>query len=345
MKILLTGGAGYVGSACLRWLLEHGHDPIAYDDLSEGNRAAVPGRIGRLIVGRDRRHRRAGRGDARPRRRGGDALRGAGLGPRVGRPSRAVLSGQRGRDQERAGRDAEGRGPPDRLQQHVRDLRGPRRDAAARGLAAAPRDALRQDQAGLRVDDPGLRAGLRPGLRRAPLLQRRGGRPRRRLRRGPSPRGAPDPPGAARGRRQAAQGDDLRYRLPDPGRELRARLHPHRGPGAGAPARHRGDRAGQGAGVQRRHGGRRHGPRGAAGLRGGGRPADPARVRRPTAGRPGGADRLGRPAPERAGLVAPLPRHPPDRPDRLGLASPPPRRLRRRPAPAPTGAAVETPAP
>ena len=42
MKILLTGGAGYVGSACLRWLLEHGHDPIAYDNLSEGNPAAVP---------------------------------------------------------------------------------------------------------------------------------------------------------------------------------------------------------------------------------------------------------------------------------------------------------------
>jgi UDP-glucose 4-epimerase len=51
MKILLTGGAGYVGSACLRWLLEHGHDPVAYDDLREGNRAAVPGGPGRLIVG------------------------------------------------------------------------------------------------------------------------------------------------------------------------------------------------------------------------------------------------------------------------------------------------------
>ena len=36
MKILLTGGAGYVGSACLRWLLAHGHDPIAYDNLSRG---------------------------------------------------------------------------------------------------------------------------------------------------------------------------------------------------------------------------------------------------------------------------------------------------------------------
>ncbi len=51
MKILLTGGAGYVGSACLRWLLDHGHDPIAYDDLSEGNAAAVPDASSRLIKG------------------------------------------------------------------------------------------------------------------------------------------------------------------------------------------------------------------------------------------------------------------------------------------------------
>src|SRR5688500_14258053 len=49
MRVLLTGGAGYVGSACLRYLVRHGYDPIAFDNLSEGNRAAVPG--GRLIVG------------------------------------------------------------------------------------------------------------------------------------------------------------------------------------------------------------------------------------------------------------------------------------------------------
>lgn len=42
MRILMTGGAGYVGSACLRWLLRNGHDPIAFDDLSEGNRESVP---------------------------------------------------------------------------------------------------------------------------------------------------------------------------------------------------------------------------------------------------------------------------------------------------------------
>jgi UDP-glucose 4-epimerase len=51
MRILLTGGAGYVGSACLRWLLHHGHDPIAYDNLSEGNVAAIPDTSNRVIVG------------------------------------------------------------------------------------------------------------------------------------------------------------------------------------------------------------------------------------------------------------------------------------------------------
>jgi UDP-glucose 4-epimerase len=51
MRVLLTGGAGYVGSACLRWLLERGHDAIAYDNLLEGNVSAVPDADRRLIVG------------------------------------------------------------------------------------------------------------------------------------------------------------------------------------------------------------------------------------------------------------------------------------------------------
>lgn len=51
MRLVLTGGAGYVGSACLRWLLRCGHDAIAYDNLDEGNRAAVPEAETRLVVG------------------------------------------------------------------------------------------------------------------------------------------------------------------------------------------------------------------------------------------------------------------------------------------------------
>ena len=49
VRVLLTGGAGYVGSACLRWLLRHGHDPVAFDNLVAGNAAAVP--EGRLLRG------------------------------------------------------------------------------------------------------------------------------------------------------------------------------------------------------------------------------------------------------------------------------------------------------
>ncbi|MEE8116507.1 MAG: UDP-glucose 4-epimerase GalE [Gemmatimonadales bacterium] len=49
MRILLTGGAGYVGSACLRHLLAQGWDVYAFDNLSEGHTEAVPDE--RLIRG------------------------------------------------------------------------------------------------------------------------------------------------------------------------------------------------------------------------------------------------------------------------------------------------------
>ncbi|MEJ1338287.1 MAG: UDP-glucose 4-epimerase GalE [Candidatus Sedimenticola sp. (ex Thyasira tokunagai)] len=51
MRILCTGGAGYVGSACLRYLLKKGYEAFAYDNLSEGRREAVPDADARLIVG------------------------------------------------------------------------------------------------------------------------------------------------------------------------------------------------------------------------------------------------------------------------------------------------------
>lgn len=43
MKILITGGAGYVGSACLRYVASHGHEVMAYDNLVMGHRGAVDG--------------------------------------------------------------------------------------------------------------------------------------------------------------------------------------------------------------------------------------------------------------------------------------------------------------
>ncbi|QEG37276.1 UDP-glucose 4-epimerase GalE [Bythopirellula goksoeyrii] len=49
MKVLLCGGAGYVGSHAAKVLMHEGHEVWVYDNLSEGHRAAVP--EGRLIEG------------------------------------------------------------------------------------------------------------------------------------------------------------------------------------------------------------------------------------------------------------------------------------------------------
>ena len=42
MKLLVTGGAGYVGSVCATVLLERGHEVMIVDDLSTGNADGVP---------------------------------------------------------------------------------------------------------------------------------------------------------------------------------------------------------------------------------------------------------------------------------------------------------------
>src|SRR5205085_374259 len=49
MRILVTGGAGYIGSHAVKLFLARGHDVWVYDNLSFGHRKAVPAE--RLIVG------------------------------------------------------------------------------------------------------------------------------------------------------------------------------------------------------------------------------------------------------------------------------------------------------
>ncbi len=49
MRVLVTGGAGYIGSHTFRLLAERGHDVWCYDNLSFGHRASVP--AAKLIVG------------------------------------------------------------------------------------------------------------------------------------------------------------------------------------------------------------------------------------------------------------------------------------------------------
>src|ERR1044072_8773528 len=40
MKVLVTGGAGYIGSVVSEQLINDGHEVVVYDNLSKGHRAA-----------------------------------------------------------------------------------------------------------------------------------------------------------------------------------------------------------------------------------------------------------------------------------------------------------------
>ncbi len=45
MKVLVAGGAGYIGSHCVRQLIAHGHEPVVVDNLVYGHRPAVPSAV------------------------------------------------------------------------------------------------------------------------------------------------------------------------------------------------------------------------------------------------------------------------------------------------------------
>jgi len=50
MRVLVTGGAGYVGSVSVEALVAAGHDVLVLDDLSKGHRDALPADV-RLVQG------------------------------------------------------------------------------------------------------------------------------------------------------------------------------------------------------------------------------------------------------------------------------------------------------
>jgi len=50
MRILVTGGAGYIGSVVAERLIDFGHEPVVYDNLSEGHREAVPEGAGLVVA-------------------------------------------------------------------------------------------------------------------------------------------------------------------------------------------------------------------------------------------------------------------------------------------------------
>jgi UDP-glucose 4-epimerase len=50
MNVLVTGGAGYIGSICTEQLLNAGHQVVVYDNLAEGHRSAVDSRSGFILA-------------------------------------------------------------------------------------------------------------------------------------------------------------------------------------------------------------------------------------------------------------------------------------------------------
>ena len=229
MKLLVTGGAGYIGSIVAAQLLDAGHDVTVLDSLVRGHAAAVPEGVPLeqvdLLDAEAVNATLAGGYDAvlhfaalalvaesveHPERyhRGNfvatlnllDAMRAAGCKRLVFSSTCAVY-----------GEPAEVPMP-----ETLRDRPGQRlRRLQARGR---PHDQRRVP-----------RARARRGL--AALLQRRGRE--RRPRRGPRARDPHHPARAAGRGRQARARLGVRHRLRHARRHRRARLHPHRGPRRG----------------------------------------------------------------------------------------------------------------
>jgi UDP-glucose 4-epimerase len=45
MTVLVTGGAGFVGSHCVAELIARGYNVVVFDNLQQGRRAAVPAEV------------------------------------------------------------------------------------------------------------------------------------------------------------------------------------------------------------------------------------------------------------------------------------------------------------
>ena len=218
MRVLVTGGAGYVGSVSAEALVAAGHDVVVLDDLSTGHRAAAPPEA--HADRRQLRRRRVHRGPAATRRdRGDPPLRGALAGRRIGpraRPGTTATTWPAASPCSRPrGRPAWGGSCS----------RRPRRSTASptprpsRRTRRSGRSTLRRDEADVRGRAALVRRGVRAAERGPALLQRRGATER--LGEDPRPRDAPHPERAA-APPEGAAADAVRRRLPDAGRDVRS---------------------------------------------------------------------------------------------------------------------------
>ena len=165
MKLLVTGGAGYIGSIVARQLLAAGHEVVVLDNLERGHREAVPGRA-RLVVA-----------DLRDREATGRAL-GEGfdgvlhfaalalVGESVSEPERYYRTNVGGTLNLLDAMVA-GRSPSARVLLDLCGLRPARSGADRRGRATASDERVRRVEARRRRHDRRLLRGARPRARSA----------------------------------------------------------------------------------------------------------------------------------------------------------------------------------
>ena len=223
MKIFLTGGAGYIGSRAARILLEAGHQVAVYDSLVTGYRAAVP-ESARFIQGdlaNPKDIEAALKTDSYEAVMHFAAFIEAGesmidppkfyhnnLGNSVNLIDAAVKAG---------------------IQKFVFSSTAAVYQSSDQPLSEesplGPVNVYGHTKLMIEEVLEFYRHDTWHPLRRPALLQRRRGCPG--PGRSPPARIAPDPPGAPGPARTAGEDQDLRDRLPHPGRDLHPGLHPH----------------------------------------------------------------------------------------------------------------------
>ena len=100
VKLLVTGGAGYIGSIVASHLLEAGHEVVVFDNLERDTGRPCPS--GARLVVADLLDGMPSTASLREGFDGGAALRGAGARRRVGQPPRALLPDERRRNAQPA---------------------------------------------------------------------------------------------------------------------------------------------------------------------------------------------------------------------------------------------------